>query len=205
MKIVLAAVSILAAIYAALVLPVLNQGKVVAKAGKPGSARREREARARVARVLDAFRHGDLGAETLALATLRGLPAYDERRFAFAEILAKRGRAREAYEAARPKVRFAELSLPNDGEMEAYARLAERAGHPGEAAWARERTGEAGHFRVWMRGERYIFARKRGSDFVGGQWNYRIIVKRHMDMGLQLYPAHREEIEAFRRELLAAP
>ena len=195
-------VALLGAVVGVVLFPVLSQGRPARKRRVSDRTRRDREREARVEKALEACRRSGPPQMAEVGAVIQGLPPNDGRRWAFAALLAGRGRVQEAYEAARPRARFGEFRPPLDGEMEAYARLAERAGHPQEAAWARERVGIDGHFRVWMRGGRHAFAQRRVSNLPAGRSAYAARVNARMDDGLALYPWRRAEIEALRSRLL---
>lgn len=186
------------------VIPAFHQEVVSAKRASPERNRLLRERDLRMGRALAALKAGDASRQAEVRAALADLEPNDRHRPAFAAALAARGEIQTAYGLMRTRVHFSEYGLPYDGELAFYAGLATRAGHPEEAVWARERTGMDGHFRVWTRGERNYFSRG-ASRWIMGPGVYRDDVNRSMDEGLRLYPAHREEIESLRRELLAAP
>lgn len=156
---------------------------------------------ARIAQALDVFRRGDAAGEAAAWRTVAGLHRGDFRRYTLATTLEGRGRIREAYEVARVAARYNRFET-NDAQMRIYARLADEAGHPEEAAWARGRMGEDGRFQVWKESQEYIFV-ERSSTLPRDVYEH--TVNRHLDSGLEGFPNNREEIEALRTKLLAAP
>ena len=186
------------------VIPAFRQEVVSAKRASPELKRRWRANDLRIESALGALKRNDHAHLIEVRGVITGLEPNDRHRPAFAAALAARGEVRAAYELERTRAHFAEYSLPNDPEMAFYADLAERTGHSDEAAWARDRVGEDGHFRVWRRGEEYIFARGP-SHWPMGSDEYAATVKRHMESGIELYPRFQGEIETLRRELLGKP
>ena len=199
---------VLVALAAALVgwgiVPAFRQEVVSAKRAPAGYVRRLREDDARIESALGALKRGDTSRRIEVRSVLAGIHPNDRHRSAFAAALAARGEIQAAYETMRTRVHFSPYGLPYDKELEFYADLAKKSGHPEEAAWARERMGEDGHFRVWRQGEEYIFARG-SSHWIMGPDEYAAMVNRHMKTGLELYPGFRDEIEALRTKLLSAP
>ena len=197
-------IAFIAVALAAAVFPFLGQNKGSAKGLSPEMRRQKAAKNARIELALTSLRRGDVSQMAEVRSVIAGLAAGDFRRPAFAKLLIARGEMRAAYELERTRVHFLETSVSDDAEMTFYASLAERLGHPEEAAWARERTGEAGHFHIWKMREERRFVHQR-SLWPRFRNSYEGDVDREMDSGIKLFPQFHDEIEALRTKLLSAP
>lgn len=185
----------------AVVYPAFNQVKVISKRPSPEYVAREEAQRVRVVSALASLRSGDESRKAEVRSVIASLRPGDLSRPMFAGLLADRGEVLAAFEVERTRARFMEASAPDDEEMALYARIAEKAGHPEEAAWARERMGPEAHFRIWKLGKARMFSRSRAI-LANEPGAYEAEVNHTMDHGLELHPKFREEIETLRDELL---
>ena len=194
--------SVAALVIGVVVFPAFVSPKVVSKRPAPGYVAQVKAEDARITAALAALRRGDRSKTEAVRAVIRGLKPGDARRWSFAEALAQRGEIAAAYDLERSRTHFLESSVPDDAEMIFYAKLATATGHSDEAIWARERTGESGHFRVWRRGVEAMYPSEARAalERVG---MYEQEINRTMDHGLELHPKFRDEIESLRQELLA--
>lgn len=196
--------SILAAsVLGALVLPIFTMKKEVAKIGTPEevalSHARDAERRRVLAALIKNAETGTVADLDQVEAVARSYDASDWRRLHLAKFLEEKGRVQAAFELERAVYKYQKFSVQKDEELEAYAKLAERAGDANEAAWARARKGPEGRFRIWKAANEYSFGLR---PWPTGRDLYERSVNRHMNLGLEEFPQYRAEIEAFRAQLL---